>query len=221
MNKDQLNLTEISPYYKIKMLKSRVQNGLLILTIQNALMRLGFDIDPFVVTQEKIDYCSKPKMRDGMGDYIFRELNVDEIQKHYETIGMDSCTLDSLLSSNHMAFGLFFKNQLAAYMMARFTDYTFKSEGFTLEKDEAYMCGAYTYDAFRGKGLAPFLRYRCYEVLCARGYTNFLSITQYFNKSSLKYKAKLNAKFKAIYLYVEFFHSYSRLFSLKTYKIKD
>jgi hypothetical protein len=81
------------------------------------------------------------------------------------------------------------------------------------------MCGAYTYEKFRGKNLAPYLRYKCYEELYEKGITKCLSITQYFNKSSLKYKAKLNAKYKGMYLYMEFFHRASRIFTLKTYKI--
>lgn len=219
MTKTDLNLKELTPFYKLKMLRSRAQNGLLVLTIQNALMRLGFDIDPFIVTLEKLEFCSKPKLRENPDFYSFRTLSTAEIENHYLVIGMDKYALEALLTSNHMAFGLFYKDQLAAYMMARFEDYDFKSKGFSLELDEAYMCGAYTYDAFRGKGLAPYLRYKCYEALSERGFTKFLSITQYFNRSSLKYKAKLNAKYKSVYLYLEFFRKFSWLFKLKTYTI--
>lgn len=219
MSNTDLNLKEHSPFYKLKTLQSRAKNGLLLLTIQNVLMRLGFDIDPFIVTIEKLEYCTKPKLRENSDLFLFRTLSAEEIENHYLVIGMDKCALGALLSSNHIAFGMFYKDQLAAYMMARFEDYDFKSKDFSLEPDEAYMCGAYTYDAFRGKGLAPYLRYKCYEVLTERGFTKFLSITQYFNRSSLKYKAKLNAKYKSVYLYLEFFHKFSWLFKLKTYTV--
>ena len=219
--KDDLNLKELTPFYKLKLLRSRAKNGLLLLTFQNMLMRLGIDIDPFVVTQEKIDYCKKPNLKENADLYSFRTLSAKEIENHYLLIGMDPCALGALLTSNHIAFGLFYKDQLAAYMMARFQNYEFKSKGFSLEEDEVYMCGAYTYDDFRGKGLAPYLRFKCYEVLSEQGFSKFLSITQYFNRSSLKYKAKLNAKYKTIYLYLEFFHKFNWLFKLKNYTIPE
>lgn len=221
MTKTDLNPKELTPLYKLKLLRSRAKNGLLLLTFQNILMRLGFDIDPFVVTQEKLDYCKKPNLKENANLYSFRTLSAKEIENHYLLIGMDSCALEVLLTSNHTAFGLFYQNQLAAYMMARFENYEFKSKGFWLEEDEAYMCGAYTYHDFRGKGLAPYLRFKCYEVLSEQGISKFVSITQYFNRPSLKYKAKLNAKYKNIYLYLEFFHKFNWLFKLKNYTITE
>lgn len=212
-------IAEQSPYYKLKMLRSRAKNGLLILTFQNALMRIGIDIDPYIVTQESLDYSNVPEIRDDKKKFIFKELDSEVIRNHYQLIGMNDCALGDLLNSNHSAYGLYYGDQLAAYMMARFGDYSFKSKSFSLKSDEAYMCGAYTYEKFRGKNLAPYLRYKCYEELNEKGITKCLSITQYFNKSSLKYKAKLNAKYKGIYLYLELFRRVSRIFTLKTYKI--
>ena len=53
---------------------------------------------------------------------------------------------------------------------------------------------AYTLDSFRGKGIAPYIRYQLYKELEKTGRMTLYSISERFNLSSIRFKKKLNAR---------------------------
>ncbi|MBW2630911.1 MAG: GNAT family N-acetyltransferase [Deltaproteobacteria bacterium] len=70
----------------------------------------------------------------------------------------------------------------------------FRGCPFPLAENEAYLFDAYTSKECRGTGIAPYLRYRLYDELAKMGKTYLYSITDRFNKPSLRFKLKLNAR---------------------------
>ena len=89
---------------------------------------------------------------------------------------------------------------------------------FPLKDDEAYLCSAVTFRAYRGKNMAPFLRYELYKHLNQIGRTNFYSITEFFNTSAQKFKEKLGAKPIKLGLYVGLFNRWQWSITLKKYR---
>jgi hypothetical protein len=75
----------------------------------------------------------------------------------------------------------------------------------------------YTFEAYRGKNLAPYLRYHSYKLLEDQGIDKLYSISAYFNKSSLKFKQKLNAQHLQLLLHVGLFKRFHWNYTLKTY----
>ena len=70
----------------------------------------------------------------------------------------------------------------------------FKETIIQLKSDEAYLWNMYTMESFRGMNIAPYLRYKSYEVLKGMGRDKLYSISEYFNTPAIKFKLKLNAK---------------------------
>jgi GNAT superfamily N-acetyltransferase len=87
-----------------------------------------------------------------------------------------------------------YKEQLAAFMWIDLRESNCKWYRFPLKGDEAYLFDMFTLKAFRGKGIAPYLRYKSYEILKQMGRTRCYSYTDSFNQAAIKFKKKLNAK---------------------------
>ena len=86
-----------------------------------------------------------------------------------------------------------------------------------MEPNEAYLYDMYVKKAFRGRNLAPALRYKSYEVLKDMGRDTFYSITERSNTASFRFKQKLGAKLVFLGLYVEFFGKFRKRWALKRY----
>ncbi|MFM1878452.1 MAG: hypothetical protein RLZZ241_1318 [Bacteroidota bacterium] len=199
-------------------LKEQSKNGLLIHTLRNGLTRTGINLDPYVITVESLKFTSLPEIKDDASLYVVKQVDDDVIREIFEKMRWHTGELNTILALEHFSFVLYKQEQVAAFMMAWVNQYCYKTKLFKLESHQAYLDSMFTFDEFRGKNLAPYLRYKCYELLTEKGYTEYLSITQYFNYSSLKYKAKINAKYKGLYLYMGFFNRFRRIITLKTYK---
>lgn len=199
-------MDEQSPFYRLKMIRSRAKNGLLLLTFRNALMRFGIDIDPYWICKEGLDLCPNPPgLKDDSSLYEMRKIDDSVVREQYTLMGWNSSDLDQTLALDHLCYGLYREEELTAFMIARINQYVFKDKVFKLKANEAYLGGMYTFEKFRGRSLAPFLRYKCYEILSKDGYDTFYSITQYFNKSSARFKQKLNGCNQGLYLYLGLF----------------
>ncbi|MEJ2162824.1 MAG: hypothetical protein P8X60_05745, partial [Robiginitalea sp.] len=94
----------------------------------------------------------------------------------------------------------------------------YRGKEFKLNSNEAYLENMYTFEAFRGKNLAPYLRYQCYNLLAAEGKTQCYSISNYFNNSSLRFKQKLNAQHLELWLHMGLLKRFRGNFLLKTYQ---
>ncbi len=102
-------------------------------------------------------------------------------------------------------------------MLIELNDFNYNREKFQLKSNEAYLFHMYTIEAHRGKNLAPYLRYQSYLMLRDMGRNKIYSITQYFNKSSKRFKKKLNARNLQLFMYIILFKKYHYHFLIKTY----
>jgi hypothetical protein len=102
-------------------------------------------------------------------------------------------------------------------MFIKCKPFTFIKHFFELKPTESYLNSIYTFEAYRGKNLAPYLRYHSYKLLEEKGITTYLSVSEYFNKSTIRFKKKLNSKPAKLYLSLVLFKRWTMNFTMKDY----
>ena len=162
--------------------------------VRNQLARIGIDVLPYYWVKEGY-LLEPPKIKGKADNYEFCRLYKEDLELLKGKIlnYNDSSHIGSLERGN-FCFALKNDGEVAAYMFAQFEDEVFSEKRFVIKKDEAYLTSMYTFESHRGKGLAPYLRYRVYEHLKGEGYKSFYSISSYLNKPTLKFKKKLKAQ---------------------------
>ena len=128
----------------------------------------------------------------------------DELRQRYQ----DGC----------LCLGLKQFDAIVAYTWCDLRYFQLKQVKYELKENEAYLFDMRTFKAYRGKNLAPYLRYQLYTYLSQRGYSVFYSISALFHTSSQKFKMKLGAKREKFYLYVSIFDRFTLNIPLKTYR---
>jgi len=120
-----------------------------------------------------------------------------------------------LLESGCMCLAVKNKGEIAAYSWCDPNCLRYKGRIVALKHNEAYLFDARTYKAFRGKNLAPYVRYELYKLMKERGVEKFYSVTLLSNDSSMKFKQKLGAKPVELFLYVGLFRKFSFHFRIR------
>lgn len=173
--------------------------------VLDGLAKLGIRIQPYYIVLEglidgvlhdlevqrneyELGFLGKEDMK-VIGSIPFREISYKEVLTR--------------LKEGKMCFGAKRDGQLAAFSWCDIEEFNFKGLGFPLRNNEAYLFDAYTFDSFRGMGMAPYLRYQLYKELAKLGRHRLYSISERFNASSLKFKTKLNARVIGSGLYVD------------------
>jgi len=98
------------------------------------------------------------------------------------------------LKEGRKCLGIKNEGKIIAFTWCNFDEITVDRMKFPLKSDEAYLFDAYTFIPFRGKGIAPYLRYEMYKELSKLGKHKLYSGTAIFNTSAAKFKKKLDAK---------------------------
>ncbi len=127
-------------------------------------------------------------------------------------------TLLRRLDNGCMCLGIKHEDQIAAYTWCNLEKCDYDGRlVFRLEEDEAYLFDARTFQAYRGKNLAPYLRYQLYEHLAKMGRTRFYSATSLLNASALRFKEKLRARRVRLYVYFGLFKRFTCNILLRQY----
>jgi GNAT superfamily N-acetyltransferase len=109
------------------------------------------------------------------------------------------------LEEGKKCLGMKHRNELVGFTWIAYETYGYRNRQIPLKANEAYLFDAYTLEDYRGKGIAPYLRYRVYMYLAELGRNRFYSVTEYLNVTSIRFKEKLGARSKELYLYVQLF----------------
>ncbi len=195
---------------------SRFRNGLVLFSVRNFMTRFGVDIDPYYWEREGLALSSEPHIRGDASAYSIVPIEAEDIRILDNIMGMDPAQLKKDIENGQFCIGLMHGKDIAALMFAETKDFAYKYRAFKLGPGDAYLLNMYTYEAYRGKNLAPYLRYHSYKELKKRGIDNIYSITGYFNKSSLKFKQKLKVQHLQLFLYIGLFKKFHW-----NYKLKD
>ena len=207
-------------FYRIHWLWNIIRNGLFLYGLTNRLAKIGIDIDAYYWELEGLTLgCAEPVIRDDPRAYTLEYLEQDEIVRLSDRIiGIPRTDIIKKFEEGNKCIGLRHESgEIAAYMFISTQSFVNKHRKFELDEDEAYLLAMYTFEEFRGKNLAPYLRYKSYELLWKEGRKRLYSLTVALNKSSLNFKKKLNVEHLKLFLYIGLFNKVHWNFLLKTY----
>jgi hypothetical protein len=202
-----------------KKLKARFKYRLFLLSASYILGKIGLFISPYYLNQEEMSDKLKINIDPSIGPVILDFLSPAEIEnifKHPETKELVMIK-DALAKDNTLCAAFKHNGETMAFVFVNLTCCRSIFASFILKDNEAYLFSQYTYYNYRGKNLAPYLRYELYRRLLSMGRTRFYSITEYLNTPALVFKNKLNAKPLKLGLYVKLFNRYEHNFTLKNY----
>jgi hypothetical protein len=174
--------------------------------IIDGLSQAGFRIEPYHVFLEELTVA--PQVERGFDDYEVSFLEAADMREIAQIPGrrFTHGELLARLSEGQRCLGLRHQGRIAAFTWCDFTACLFENDRlFALRDNEACLFDAYTMEPFRGRDLAPFVRYSCYRELARIGRTRCFSVTVLFNVPAMRFKKKLNAKVIELWVLVELF----------------
>ncbi len=177
-------------------------------------------IVPYYLVREYLSEESelnlKPEL-DGFEVDFLKSLDMKAISESPEVNDSEDRLLKRL-DNGCICLGIKHKGDIAAYSWCnlRKCDYEVRLD-FQLREDEAYLFEARTFQVYRGKRLAPYLRDRFYRHLAQMGRTKLFSTSSLLNTSAMKFKEKLKARPIRLYLYINLLDKYHWNFLLKNY----
>lgn len=182
--------------------------------------RLGIRITPYCLFMEILSPENPPRRPAGFESYEVSFLGMEEMQVMAQLTDriFSEEFLVQRLKDGHKCLGLKKDNKLLAFTWCNLKEATLQYNQFSLKKDEAYLFDGYTRRDYRGKGLAPFLRYHLYKKLGKIDRTTFYSYSKCFDLSAVRFKQKLRAKKKKLIVIVELFGKWNFSFLLKSYQ---
>lgn len=212
-----MEINNKSKNYRIRRLRDILRHGLFWLGVKNNLARIGFDIMPYY--WEKGSTLIKPiTIRGDESKYEFLTFGEEEITCiESNIIGISHKDLLTDLRNGDICLGLKYEGEIAAYSFIKCKTFDYRGRQFDIKPTDGYVHNTYTFEDFRGNNLAPYLRYKSYEYLKNKGVDSCYSISEYLNKSTLKYKEKLNVHPQKLYLSVILFKKLVLNFTLKSY----
>ena len=173
---------------------------------------------PYYWVKEAVTPVNPPEIRGEDKDFEILSFGEAEINHIKNTIiGIEQKDLLTDLKNGEICLGLKNKGKIAAYTFVKCKPFTFRKRKFHLKANECYLHSMYTFEAYRGKNLAPYLRYQTYKYLEDKGINTFYSVSEYFNKSTIRFKKKLNAKPIKLYLSLVLFKRKTINFTLKSF----
>ena len=163
----------------------------------DALAKIGIRFTPYYIVLEGLSGETIAGLENGFEEYETTFLGTDDMKAIAALPGrsMPQEKLLDRLEKGQVCYGVKYKSRPVAFNWFDLLEFNYMGHRFTLKENEAYLFDAYTDMDFRGKGLAPYVRYQTYKELERTGRTRLYSVSDYFNASSIKFKKKLNAKF--------------------------
>jgi hypothetical protein len=217
MDSKALKEPEVSIFKKIR---GKVHYGLTLQSFRNLFIRMGIDLSPYYLFQEGIKFTETPEIKDIYTDYSCELLKAEDMKAlgAINYLGFSEDKLLKLLEAGQQCIGIKHDDEILAFMWINFTEINYKSTIIQLQGDEAYLWFMYTRESYRGKNLAPYLRFMSYNMLKKMGRNKLYSISDYFNSPAVIFKKKLDAKKLKLILFVQLFHKLPHSFTLKLYK---
>jgi ribosomal protein S18 acetylase RimI-like enzyme len=196
----------------------KVRYGMVIQVIKRRIIRIGIEISPYYLFLEGAEVTNIPAIKDLESDCSIEIFLPEDmaLMKDNDS-GFSYQDFLNFLEDGQKCIGIKHKGKVAAFMWINFNDLKYKSFHMQLKSNEAYLWSMFTMEEYRGKNLAPFLRYKSYEILHEMGKDTLYSVSEYFNTPAIRFKQKLNARILNLLLYIRFFKMFERNFTLRSY----
>ena len=205
-------------------IRDKFRYGLIFLVMRDYLKKLGIEITFFYWTKETIPDKIQVNLEDDLNDYEFSLFGPEEIKticQFPERKFFSEEHVTKMFNKGKKCYGAKYKGEIAAFTWFDLEESYTRFYPTAMKNNEAYLFDMYVLKAFRGKNLAPILRYKIYAILKELGRDTCYSITECFNSPSMKFKKKLNAQDVFLGLYVNLFRKYRKRWILKKYQHGD
>lgn len=203
----------------LKKLTQKFRYGLTLQSIRLKLMKAGIEFTPYIIFREGTNVTDIPAINGNVDEYSTVILGPEHMKEMSEIdTGFSEAGLLSQLENGQKCIGIIHNDSIVAYMWMNFRELSYKATQISLKSNEAYLWNMYTKESYRGRSLAPYLRYKSYEVLKDMGRDVIYSISDSFNSPAIKFKEKLNAERVKEILYVKLFRCKARGFVIKNWK---
>lgn len=213
-----MELNNKKKFYRLYWIWNILRNGLFFHGVRNRLAKIGVDMMPYYWVLEGGEDIDPPKIRGDESGFKISYLNESELAYIQNSIsGIAHKDLLKYFNEGQICIGLKHYDEIAAYMFIKRGDFTFRGRTFKLEENEAYLCNMYTFESYRGKNLAPYLRYHSYTLVKELGIEKNYSVSEYFNKSTIKFKNKLKSRPLKLFLSIILFKKRHKNYLLKSY----
>jgi len=191
----------------LKHVRTKLQYDPLPQVIIDGLSKTGLKIKPYYLMAEGLFGETIPHLEEGFPEFGLTYLGRDAM-KLLASIPYRVFTEDQLLlrlEQGEKCYAAVHHNDIAAFTWYGTDRCHFWPHSFPLKSNEAYLFDAFTLNRYRGKSIAPYLRYQLYKELARQGRTELYSISERFNASSIKFKKKLKARILGRGIGVEIF----------------
>ncbi len=202
-------------------LKTKMKYGLTLNSMRLLLMKTGIDISPYYFFREGSELKGIPEIKGNPDDFKVEfplPSDMEKIEKLDMGWSRSRERISSLTDGSEKCICLKHNNEIAAFMWINFKEFRYKSTVMKLKDNEAYLTDMFTVQSYRGLNLAPYLRYRSYELLRDLGKNMLYSISICFNSPAIRFKEKLEAKKMRLVFLIRFFKKYQISFNLRSYK---
>jgi GNAT superfamily N-acetyltransferase len=203
----------------LKKIRSKIRYGLTLQGIRYVLIKVGIEFSPYYLFQEGINVTEIPEIKGMDTDYSCELLKPEDMKVigAINYAGFSEEKLLAFLKAGEQCLGIKHNNEIVAFMWMNFKELNYKSTVIHLKENEAYLWFMYTRDSYRGKNLAPYLRYKSYEMLKRIGRNKLYSVSDYFNSPAVTFKKKLNAQKLKLILFVQLFEKVRHTYTLKSH----
>jgi hypothetical protein len=208
---------------KFKTLLHLIRHKLLLANMLYLLSKIGIKIKLFYWVRERFDENISVTLKDDLEKYSFEMLDAKDAKDILAARGSlnPEEIIQKELYSQSKCLVARCGEEIAAFAWMELSRCSSALYEMPLERNEAYLFDMHTFQKFRGKNLAPYLRAKCYKYLNDMGYDTFYSISEYFNTSSIKFKQKLGAEFLKLIISVTLFNKISWLWERKVKKAES
>jgi hypothetical protein len=214
MKKISADKSEVPLFKKIML---RVRYGMTLQSLRSVLRKIGIEISPFYLFREGM-YTEEIPQINGMTEYSVEFLEPSEMKFIKNIHGFSEERLLEFLKNDNKCIAIKHKGEIAAFMWINFKEIRYTTTVINLKSNEAYLWHMYTMESARGNNLAPYLRYRSYEILMDMNRDVLYSISDYFNSPAVRFKQKLDAKKLKVILFIQLFNKLRWTFTLKSYQ---
>ncbi|OBX27190.1 acetyltransferase (GNAT) family protein [Gelidibacter algens] len=204
---------------RLKSILTIIKHGMFWHGVRNNVARLGLDVMPYHWSKATIHSVDAPTIKANDLDLKFSVFGESEINFIKSTIkGIENKNLLAYLKNGETCIGLKQHTDIVAFLFIRRQSFYFRNHYFNLGDNDSYLHSMYVFEKYRGRNIASYLRYQGFTLLEKEGITNFYSISEYFNKSAIKYQRKSNSQPIKLYLSVIVFKKKTLNYTLKSFK---
>ena len=165
--------------------------------VVEALLRIKITVNPYIIFVEELSDVSKSARFNNKlykHEIVFLDRGDMKTMEALPDRRPTEAELLNRLNEDKVCIALKIGQEIAAFTWFDLKECNIKGIKGPLSDNEAYLFDAYTLPFYRGKGIAPFIRYRSYQELNNQGKQRFLSFSDYFNAPAIRFKQKLKAK---------------------------